>query len=145
MTTHSTFVGYLLWLFGFVGVHRFYFGKRTTGAIYALTFGLLGIGWLIDLFLIPGMKRRVHGQYQPGRYNYSIAWLLLVPWGLFGLHRFYIGKWASGLAYLLTGGLAGIGFIYDILMLNEVLSETNEEWISGEQPARRKRRAEASA
>ena len=51
--THSKTIGYLLWIFGFTGAHRFYFGKPVSGAIWFFTLGLLGIGWLIDLFLIP--------------------------------------------------------------------------------------------
>jgi TM2 domain-containing membrane protein YozV len=39
--------------FGFTGAHRFYYGKPVTGTIWFFTFGLLGIGWLIDVFLIP--------------------------------------------------------------------------------------------
>jgi TM2 domain-containing membrane protein YozV len=50
--THSTFVGYLLWIFGFMGAHRFYYGKPISGTIYFFTLGLLGVGWIIDLFLI---------------------------------------------------------------------------------------------
>jgi TM2 domain-containing membrane protein YozV len=141
MTTHSAFVGYVLWLFGFFGLHRFYFGKRTSGAIYAATLGLFGIGWLIDLLLIPSMKRAVQGRYQYGRYNYSVAWLLLgiPPLGLLGLHRFYVGRWATGLLYLCTAGVFGLGWLYDLLVFNNVLSETNEEWVSGEVPAKRRK------
>ncbi len=133
MATHSTLVGYLLWLpLGILGLHRFYFGKRTSGALYFFTAGLAGIGWLADLFLIPAMKRTVARRYQVGRYNYSVAWLLLVFGGVLGLHRFYVGKWASGLLYLATGGILGVGVVYDILTFNDVLSEANERWISGE-------------
>ena len=39
-----------LFLFGFAGVHRIYLGKYGTGILWMLTFGLLGIGQLIDLF-----------------------------------------------------------------------------------------------
>lgn len=56
----STGVAYLLWLlclFGFCGIHRFYSGRVITGLIWLFTLGLLGIGQLIDLFLIPGMIR----------------------------------------------------------------------------------------
>lgn len=56
----STGVGYLLWLLcicGFCGIHRFYAGRVITGLIWLFTLGLLGIGQLIDLFLIPGMIR----------------------------------------------------------------------------------------
>ncbi|MEN9201961.1 MAG: TM2 domain-containing protein [Thermostichus sp. DG02_2_bins_29] len=51
---------YLLWglaLFGFCGAHRFYLGRWRTGLLWLLTLGLLGVGQLIDLLLIPGMVR----------------------------------------------------------------------------------------
>ncbi len=63
--THLKSVGYVLWLFGFTGSHRFYFGKPISGTIYFFTFGLLGIGWLIDLFLIPGSNDRRNDVSRP--------------------------------------------------------------------------------
>ena len=50
--THLKTVGYTLWVFGFTGSHRFYFGKPISGTIYFFTFGLLGIGWLIDFLFV---------------------------------------------------------------------------------------------
>ena len=64
--THLKSVGYIVWLFGFTGAHRFYFGKQISGTIWFFTLGLLGIGWLIDLFLIPGMDREADFRYQSG-------------------------------------------------------------------------------
>ena len=55
--THSLLVGYLLWIFGFLGAHRFYFGRPISGTVYLFTLGLLGIGWLVDLFLMPRLER----------------------------------------------------------------------------------------
>ena len=91
--THSVVFGYILWIFGFTGSHRFYYGKPVSGTIWFCTFGLLGIGWLIDLFLIPGMDRDADRQYIEGPVDYNIAWALLTFLGIFGIHRFFIGKW----------------------------------------------------
>lgn len=45
----------LLGWFGFCGLHRFYVGRWVSGLIWLFTFGLLGIGQFIDLFLLPRM------------------------------------------------------------------------------------------
>jgi len=41
--THLKSIGYILWLFGFTGSHRFYYGKPITGILYFFTLGLLFI------------------------------------------------------------------------------------------------------
>ncbi len=123
--THSKVIGYVLWIFGFTGSHRFYFGKPVTGTIWFFTAGLLLIGWFIDLFLIPSMARQADRRYVSGPTDYSVAWILLTFLGVFGLHRFYMGKWGTGILYLLTLGLFGIGLIYDFWTLNSQISELN--------------------
>ena len=123
--THSVFVGYLLWIFGFLGAHRFYFGKPISGTLYFFTLGLFFIGWIVDLFLIPGMDRDADIRFNEGEVDYTIAWLLLTFLGLFGIHRMYMGKWLSGLIYLCTGGLFLIGYIYDFWTLNDQVSLIN--------------------
>ncbi|WP_347358721.1 TM2 domain-containing protein [Bdellovibrio sp.] len=125
--THSTFIGYILWIFGFMGAHRFYFGKSVSGTIWFFTFGLLGVGWLIDLFLIPGMERDAQRNYRNGRIDYTVAWILLTFLGIFGVHRFYMGKWISGLIWLCTGGLFLVGYLYDYWSLNEQVSQVNSQ------------------
>lgn len=123
--THSIVVGYLAWIFGFMGCHRFYYGKRLTGTLWFFTLGLLGIGWLIDVFLIPGMDRDADRRYVEGRIDYSIAWILLVFLGLFGIHRMYLGKWITGIIWLFTGALFGLGWLYDLWTMNEQVDEVN--------------------
>jgi TM2 domain-containing membrane protein YozV len=123
--THPAIVGYVLWILGFTGAHRFYFGKPLTGALWFFTGGLLLIGWIIDLFLIPGMAEQANRRYPAGRIDYTVAWCLHLLLGLFGVHRIYMGKWLTGILYLFTGGLFGIGFVYDILTLNEQIEELN--------------------
>ncbi len=123
--THLKSIGYILWLFGFTGSHRFYYGKPVSGTIWFFTLGLFLIGWIIDLFLIPSMDRLADFRYRKGEIDYTIAWILLTFLGLFGIHRFYMGKWLSGIVYLLTGGLFGIGYLYDLWTLNDQVSLIN--------------------
>jgi TM2 domain-containing membrane protein YozV len=123
--THSKTIGYLLWIFGFTGAHRFYYGKPVTGVIWFFTGGLVGIGWLIDLFLIPGMDRRADFRFSAGRYDYSLSWILLTFLGIFGIHRIYIGKYLTGILWLLTGGLFLVGWLYDFCTLNTQVNERN--------------------
>jgi TM2 domain-containing membrane protein YozV len=123
--THRKSVGYILWLFGFTGSHRFYFGKPISGTVYFFTLGLLGIGWLIDLFLIPSLDRQANLRFRPGRVDYTFAWILLTFLGFFGIHRMYMGKWFTGIIYLFTGGLIGIGYLYDFWTLNDQITLIN--------------------
>ena len=123
--THSSLIGYLLWIFGFTGSHRFYFGKPISGTIWFFTLGLLGIGWLIDIFLVPSMCRQASLRFHPGRVDYNAAWVLLTFLGLLGIHRMYMGKWFTGVLYLLTAGLFGIGYLYDFWTLNDQITLIN--------------------
>jgi TM2 domain-containing membrane protein YozV len=118
-------MGYLLWLFGFMGAHRFYYGRPVSGTIWFLTLGLLGIGWLIDLVLMPSLDRSAELRYDDGPVNHNVAWILLTFTGVLGLHRLYMGKYLTGLLYFLTGGLLLVGVLYDYWTLNEQVSEVN--------------------
>ena len=123
--THLKSIGYLLWLFGFTGSHRFYYGKPISGTIYFFTFGLFLIGWLVDIFLIPGMDKAADRRFREGVVDYNLAWILLTFLGFFGVHRMYMGKWGTGIIYLLTVGLFGIGVLYDFWTLNNQVSDIN--------------------
>jgi TM2 domain-containing membrane protein YozV len=66
MAMRSVGAAYGLWalcLVGVAGVHRFYAGKPVTGVVWLLTWGLLGLGLLIDLLLIPGMIERRNARF----------------------------------------------------------------------------------
>lgn len=45
------------------------------------------------------------------------ALLLAIFLGPIGVHRFYAGKVGTGLLWLFTGGLFGVGYIVDIIMI----------------------------
>lgn len=124
--THSKVIGYILWIFGFMGAHRFYYGRQITGTIWFFTLGLFFIGWVIDLFLIPSMDRDADRRYVAGRADYTVAWILLTFLGVFGIHRFYLGKWLTGILWLCTGGFFLLGWLYDLWTLNGQVSEHNQ-------------------
>lgn len=124
--THSVAIGYLFWIIGFTGAHRFYYGRNLTGILWFFTGGLLRVGWLVDLFLIPSMDHEAKGRFHPGRIDYSVSWVLLVLGGWLGLHRFYQVKIISGAVYLLTCGLFGFGLAFDALTMNGEISDLNE-------------------
>lgn len=123
--SHSILVGYIFWVLGFLGAHRFFFGKPLTGILWFFTGGLLLVGWIVDLFLIPAMAEEADRRFPNGNTDYNLAWLLLMFLGIFGIHRFYMGKYITGAIYLVTGGLFGIGYVYDILTLNDQIAEQN--------------------
>jgi TM2 domain-containing membrane protein YozV len=123
--SHSMLMGYILWIFGFMGAHRFYYGRPVSGTIYFFTLGLLFIGWIVDLLLIPGMDRDADRRYLAGDKNYNVAWILMTFLGIFGIHRLYLGKWFTALIWFLTGGLFLLGYLYDFWTLNEQIDEVN--------------------
>jgi hypothetical protein len=57
----SKVVAYFLWAAGFIGVfglHRFYTRNYVIAVLQLLTFGLLLVGWIVDLFLLAGKIER---------------------------------------------------------------------------------------
>jgi TM2 domain-containing membrane protein YozV/predicted transcriptional regulator len=60
-------------------------------------------------------------------YSVGIAYLLWLVsgFGALGFHRFYLGKIPSGLLWMFSGGLVGIGSIYDFLTLPGQVREAN--------------------
>lgn len=53
-------------------------------------------------------------------YNYKSkakTFVIALLFGLLGFHRFYVGKNLTGILYFLTGGLLGIGWIVDCVLI----------------------------
>ncbi len=53
--------------------------------------------------------------------------------GIAGLHRFYLGKPMSGLLYFMTGGLFGIGTLFDLLRMQTLVDAANFHVLVGKQ------------
>lgn len=60
--------------------------------------------------------------------NVALAYLLWVPalFGFAGLHRFYTGRWVSGIIWLLTGGLCGVGQVIDLFFMPRMVQDYND-------------------
>jgi TM2 domain-containing membrane protein YozV len=71
------------------------------------------------------MDRQADRRFAAGEIDYSVAWILNTFLGYLGIHRFYMGKWGTGIIYLLTGGLFLIGWLYDFCTLNRQIDERN--------------------
>jgi TM2 domain-containing membrane protein YozV len=56
-----------------------------------------------------------------------VAYLLwcLVFVGFAGIHRFYAGKWISGLIWLFTGGVFLLGQVIDLFLIPGMVREAN--------------------
>jgi TM2 domain-containing membrane protein YozV len=56
-------------------------------------------------------------------------WLLCLI-GLCGMHRFYAGKWVTGLLWLFTGGFLLVGQLIDLILIPRMIEKKNVELAS---------------
>ncbi|MBQ5764633.1 MAG: TM2 domain-containing protein [Clostridia bacterium] len=49
--------------------------------------------------------------------NKWISFFLCLFLGALGIHKFYEGRVLLGIVYIFTGGLFGIGYIFDLFIL----------------------------
>lgn len=70
ISNKSRLVAFLLcYIFGMFGAHRFYVGKKVTAVLYILTFGLFGVGLLIDTLRI------ILGKFKDCEENLIVKWI----------------------------------------------------------------------
>jgi hypothetical protein len=68
------------------------------------------------------MAQDDRGMYREGL-GYALWCLFFV--GLAGIHRIYLGKYGTGILYLLTGGLLGIGQFVDLFRMRALVQDAN--------------------
>lgn len=54
-----------------------------------------------------------------------VAYLIWLCFGWIGLHRMYCGKWLTGLLWMFTGGLFGIGWFFDLFLTSGMVDMYN--------------------
>lgn len=63
------------------------------------------------------MNKKLDDMFLGERKSLLVSYGFLFFFGAFGIHRFYLSKPCTGCVYLLTGGILGLGIIYDIFMM----------------------------
>jgi TM2 domain-containing membrane protein YozV len=119
---------------GILGAHHFYLGRYFFGIAYFFTFGLLGFGWLVDLFRLPFLVNRTNEKIQnkesvpsPEKVYLDDAYVLWFPFGITGFHHFYLRRYLWGVLYFMTFGVFGIGWIVDMCRIPSLVQECNEK------------------
>lgn len=74
---------------GVLGAHHFYLRRYGFGVVYLLTFGLLGVGYVVDLFRVPYLVKdandRIQHPKKPVKKSVTDAYVLWMPFGLIGM------------------------------------------------------------
>ncbi|XP_072019861.1 uncharacterized protein [Amphiura filiformis] len=128
-------IAYILGIpLGFTGAHHFYLGNYSLGLTYLLTLGLAGFGWIADWFRMKSLvvdanranqarwrwENQQEGFRDENMLNYVTdnrklleCYLMLVVTGVLGSHQMYLKRYGWGIAYFLTLGMGGAGYIMD--------------------------------
>ena len=113
----------LLWLsasFGIMGLDRFYLGQTKLGLIKLFTLGGFFIWWLYDLYMVlTGGLTDARGlpiQEEERKYQ-SVALLLSIFAGQFGLDRHYLGHRSMAMLKFFTGAGMYMWYFLDIILI----------------------------
>lgn len=115
---------------GIIGAHHYYLNRIEWGILYTFTLGLMGVGYLVDWFRLPLLVKRANQRCSKdataeNRKYLDDAYLLWFPFGMLGLHHFYLQRYGWGVLYFFTFGMLGIGWILDFFRLPCLVSEFN--------------------
>ena len=109
---------------GIFGAHHFYLERYLNGGFYIGTLGMFGFGWIFDWFRLPVLYER-YASEDEHKYP-DEAYMYWFPFGIFGLHHFYLGNKRWGIIYLCTLGCLLVGWIIDGFRLVYLLRDHND-------------------
>ena len=68
-----------------------------------------------------------HLTVRKGPHDLGTAYILWLAglFGVCGIHRFYMGRWMSGILWLCTGGLCGVGQVIDLFLMRTMVRDSN--------------------
>lgn len=61
------------------------------------------------------------------RRSFVLAYLLWAFCGFLGIHRFYLNRPYTGVLWLVTGGLFGVGWFFDLFWTAVMVHDENQE------------------
>ena len=108
---------------GIFGAYHYYLGNVKLGLIYTFTFGLFGIGWVVDLFRMPTLVKKAGMEKRSVGTAYIMS---MPPFGLFGAYHYYLGNYALGIVYTFTLGIFSIGWIVDLFRMKQLVKAAND-------------------
>ncbi|RLW70611.1 MAG: hypothetical protein B6D68_00615 [spirochete symbiont of Stewartia floridana] len=94
--------------------------ERTWHSLAVLFMVILITGIILPLTMAVAVSKE-------GRKSYVTAYAFLFYWGFLGIHRFYLNRWKSGLIWLFTAGLFGLGIFFDIFLTGAYVRFWNED------------------
>lgn len=80
------------------------------------------VGGKKKLSIIQGTN--VRGFVKKSKAKAYLFWFISF-FGIFGFHRFYLGKIGTGITWILSGGVLGLGALYDLFALSSMVDEYN--------------------
>ena len=109
---------YLSVFTGMLGFDRFYAGHRAQGFMKMLTLGLLGVWWLLDIYLVLSKSMRpgdITLTLEEGEPRQSIAIFFAMSTGWLGLDRHYLGYRTMALLKMFTFGFGLVWWAWDLI------------------------------
>ena len=102
------------------------------GFLYLFTFGVYGVGWVLDGFFMPSLvdQSNTKEKYTTDLEILKTYLIAASPFGVLGGHQYYSGRKLWGLSYTLTLGGCGVWWMIDLFRISAIVHR-RKEWKLG--------------